>query len=277
VWVGTDSKCADEAATNVNTMPSTQLYVVWRGFWSQIFSARRCVANKLTASATKYLGDRKAEYVNARFGVVVYLLHAVVFGLSPACLTKYCASLCRETSGSNAATAVTLDQCWDRFTQPEILDENNTWYCPGCKSHVQAKKSLEVWSLPKVLVLHLKRFEARNLIWRDKLTTLVNFPLAGLDLTKRHLEPVHGKKSVYDCFAVVNHFGSMMFGHYTAFANHDAARGVTSDTGSGNLKNGGLGTWMNFDDESVSEMSPSRVATEAAYILFYVRREQDGS
>lgn len=68
--------------------------------------------------------------------------------LSPLCV-------CSEAS----AVSVSLEECWDRFTQPETLDEENQWYCPSCKDHVQARKTLEVWSLPDVLVLHLKRFE----------------------------------------------------------------------------------------------------------------------
>jgi hypothetical protein len=42
--------------------------------------------------------------------------------------------------------------------QPEQLGEDDTWYCPSCKSHVQADKKLDLWALPEVLVIHLKRF-----------------------------------------------------------------------------------------------------------------------
>jgi len=54
---------------------------------------------------------------------------------------------------------VSLDACWTRLVAPETLDEANTWFCPTCRDHVQARKTLEVWSLPRILVLHLKRFE----------------------------------------------------------------------------------------------------------------------
>ena len=31
-------------------------------------------------------------------------------------------------------------------------------YCPNCKKHQQATKKFDLWTLPKVLVIHLKRF-----------------------------------------------------------------------------------------------------------------------
>jgi ubiquitin C-terminal hydrolase len=46
----------------------------------------------------------------------------------------------------------------------------------------QATKKLDLWTLPEVLVVHLKRFAAGRLT-RDKLDALVQFPLAGLDLS----------------------------------------------------------------------------------------------
>ena len=47
---------------------------------------------------------------------------------------------------------------------------------------IQATKKLDLWTLPEVLVVHLKRFAAGRLT-RDKLDSLVQFPLAGLDLS----------------------------------------------------------------------------------------------
>lgn len=44
------------------------------------------------------------------------------------------------------------------FLHPEQLDAEDSWYCGSCKQHVQADKKLDLWSLPDVLVVHLKRF-----------------------------------------------------------------------------------------------------------------------
>jgi ubiquitin C-terminal hydrolase len=56
------------------------------------------------------------------------------------------------------ARPVSLHECVQAFLQPEQLGEADSWYCSKCKQHVQADKKLDLWSLPEVLVVHLKRF-----------------------------------------------------------------------------------------------------------------------
>lgn len=51
-----------------------------------------------------------------------------------------------------------LLDCFDLFSTPEKLSEEDAWYCGKCKNHVEATKTMELWSVPDVLVLHLKRF-----------------------------------------------------------------------------------------------------------------------
>ena len=49
-------------------------------------------------------------------------------------------------------------------------------YCPNCEKHQQATKKFDLWSLPEVLIIHLKRF-SYNRYWRDKIDTLIEFPV----------------------------------------------------------------------------------------------------
>lgn len=49
-------------------------------------------------------------------------------------------------------------------------------YCPMCKKHQFATKKLDLWSLPEVLIIHLKRFSYTKYS-REKLDTVVDFPL----------------------------------------------------------------------------------------------------
>ena len=179
-----------------------------------------------------------------------------------------------EQQAMNTATTeqgITLQQCFQSFSRPERLDVDNMWYCSKCKQHVQALKTMKLWRLPNILVIHLKRFEFRNALRRDKLGTLVDFPLAGLDMNPHcaHFKSTEDNPSSnfgeinapadYDLFAVVNHYGRLGFGHYTAFAMQWDETGISK-------------RWNAFDDSTVRPIQHSEIKSSAAYILFYRRR-----
>ncbi|KAL0372890.1 UNVERIFIED_CONTAM: Ubiquitin carboxyl-terminal hydrolase 10 [Sesamum calycinum] len=79
--------------------------------------------------------------------------------------------------------AISLFSCLDAFLKDEPLGPDDMWYCPRCKEHRQASKKLDLWRLPDVLVFHLKRFSYSRWL-KNKLDTLVNFPIHNLDLSK---------------------------------------------------------------------------------------------
>uniref|UniRef100_A0A8C7ZJ35 Ubiquitin carboxyl-terminal hydrolase n=1 Tax=Oryzias sinensis TaxID=183150 RepID=A0A8C7ZJ35_9TELE len=133
-----------------------------------------------------------------------------------------------------------LKDCIDLFTTKEKLGADDPWYCPNCKQHQQATKKLDLWSLPPVLVVHLKRFSYSRYM-RDKLDSLVDFPLRDLDMSEFLINPNAGPCR-YDLIAVSNHYGGMGGGHYTAYA-----------------KNKDDGKWYNFDDSSVSPASEDQI------------------
>ena len=50
----------------------------------------------------------------------------------------------------------------------------------------------------------------------------MDFPIKELNLAPYVLSAAPDEKLIYDLYAVSNHFGSLGFGHYTAYAfNHD--------------------------------------------------------
>lgn len=176
---------------------------------------------------------------------------------------------------------VTLERCFETFTTPELLDGNNLYYCSSCKEHVRATKTMELWRLPNVLVVHLKRFEFRNALRSTKDETFVDFPLEGLDMSRYCAHPnatvpssasasVSGSKAddsdfvvdsipaMYDLFGVVNHYGRLGFGHYTAYARRWDENGMDKE-------------FALFDDSSVHP-SADGIVTSAGYVLFYRRR-----
>ncbi|XP_032840238.2 ubiquitin carboxyl-terminal hydrolase 4 isoform X1 [Tyto alba] len=151
---------------------------------------------------------------------------------------------------------VALRDCIELFTTMETLGEHDPWYCPNCKKHQQATKKFDLWSLPRILVVHLKRFSYSR-YWRDKLDTVVEFPIRGLNMSEFVCDPRAGSY-VYDLIAVSNHYGAMGVGHYTAYA-----------------KNKVNDKWYYFDDSSVSVASEDQIVTKAAYVLFYQRRNSE--
>lgn len=64
-----------------------------------------------------------------------------------------------------------------------------------------------------------------------------------------------GISPIYDLYGVSNHFGSLNGGHYTAYGKNIDGR------------------WYNFNDSSVSSSNANSVVTDAAYLLFYRRRD----
>uniref|UniRef100_A0A8C6USH0 Ubiquitin carboxyl-terminal hydrolase 15 n=1 Tax=Neogobius melanostomus TaxID=47308 RepID=A0A8C6USH0_9GOBI len=126
----------------------------------------------------------------------------------------------------------------------EDFDKHETddpWYCPDCKQHQQATKKLDLWSLPPVLVVHLKRFSYSRYM-RDKLDSLVDFPLKDLDMSEFLINPNAGS-CVYDLIAVSNHYGGM--GEATVNTAY--------------AKNKDDGKWYNYDDSSVSSASEDQI------------------
>lgn len=158
---------------------------------------------------------------------------------------------------SRKKNGVTLQDCLEEFGKTETLSEQNAWYCPRCKEHRRADKQFELWKVPDVLVMHLKRFSSsRN--FRDKLELKVDYPIEGLDLTEMVRDQTDGKSLIYDLIAVDNHYGGLGGGHYTAYAKSFANT-----------------NWYDFNDTHVSQVKDTElVVTKSAYLLFYRRRQE---
>ncbi|KAF1995476.1 UCH-domain-containing protein [Amniculicola lignicola CBS 123094] len=166
----------------------------------------------------------------------------------PELKAKMAKRLARKKNG------ITLEECFAETSKSEVLSEDNAWYCGRCKELRRATKTLEIWTAPDILVLHLKRFSSHR-SFRDKIEALIDFPVEGLDLSGKVGLP-EDKSLVYDLFAVDNHFGGLGGGHYTAYAQNFFDK-----------------KWYNYNDSSVSAVNnPEKVITSAAYLLFYRRR-----
>ncbi|KAK6623890.1 hypothetical protein RUM44_010746 [Polyplax serrata] len=177
----------------------------------------------------------------------------------------------------------TLEECFDLYTKAEVLGAEDKWHCPFCNRKQEVIKKLGLWSLPDILVIHLKRFRQQVCKNRSatKLMMMVDFPLYGFDMNAHLVGPPRESNgpitfwgswkkpkktttyddNVYDLYAICNHHGQdLQGGHYTAYCRnpYDCQ-------------------WYSFDDTKVEPVPESSLVTNSAYILFYQRRGLNNS
>ncbi|KAH7683092.1 ubiquitin carboxyl-terminal hydrolase 4/11/15 protein [Dioscorea alata] len=156
---------------------------------------------------------------------------------------------------------LSLYACLDAFLREEPLVPEDMWYCPRCKEQRQASKKLDLWRLPEVLVIHLKRFSFSRST-KHKLETFVNFPIHDFDLTNYVANKNSSQRQLYELYALSNHYGNMASGHYTA---HIKMQLLDENR------------WYNFDDSHISAINEDEVKSNAAYVLFYRRVKGEGA
>lgn len=190
-----------------------------------------------------------------------------------------------EVHVSAQCPPLTLHACLAHYTRAEQLAQEDAWRCPQCQRYMPVVKTLGLWSLPDILVIHLKRFrqQAKGRT-STKLTAMVEFPLNDFDMTphlvrrnvsladspghsrsprRRHSKssPSNPQENVYDLYAICYHHGDdLETGHYTAAC-----------------KNPYEGIWYKFDDSKVTAVSDenaySELVNNTAYMLFYKRKK----
>ena len=181
---------------------------------------------------------------------------------------------------------LTLQRAMDVFSEEETIPDG---FCSKCRDFRSSTLKSQIWRLPPVLVLHLKRFQYTTYS-RRKLNNTVDFPLEGLDLTQylagRDAAAARsapegaggnpegdppaagegvtdgilgaedgGDAQLYDLYGVLHHVGVLGAGHYVATIR------------------GGDGKWYCFNDGQVHEVKSDDVVSASAYVLFYRRRD----
>jgi hypothetical protein len=124
--------------------------------------------------------------------------------------------------------------------------------CEKCKKKTLFKKHLEIEKLPRYLVITLKRFKY-NLANTTKIQNLIKFPLEDLDLQNYISHKNINNK--YKLFGIINHSGTLEYGHYTSSFNIN-------------------GTWVLFDDSRVNEIN-GEIESNKVYMLIYQSMKLD--
>ncbi|XP_071486831.1 ubiquitin carboxyl-terminal hydrolase 32-like [Diadema antillarum] len=87
-----------------------------------------------------------------------------------------------ENSRRLQTEPINLDDCLRAFTKEEELGEDELYYCSKCKQHRLAAKKLDIWKLPPILIVHLKRFQFVNGRW-VKSQKIVKFPKRNFNIS----------------------------------------------------------------------------------------------
>ena len=180
------------------------------------------------------------------------------------------------------------------YTQGEVLEGDNKFFCDTCKTHVNAVRRTAIKTLPKYLMLHLKRFEFDyKTLSHRKIDDRCEFPFL-LDMEKYTTSGSEGKPlpkevgCLYELEGVLVHSGTADTGHYYSFALDRVA------------KSRGLTRWCEFNDKVIKPFNVDtnleqecfggsdesaelgdgvpaamRVRCNNAYMLFY--RQQDST
>ncbi|KAJ8683799.1 hypothetical protein QAD02_019591 [Eretmocerus hayati] len=155
-----------------------------------------------------------------------------------------------------ASNKCTLDECIRKFVSGQRV---SGWKCPSCKEPREVIKKFDIAKLPHIIVIHLNRFGASG-IWLEKKNTSVDFPLVNLDFgpylvqDNDTINNTKNSSTCYNLYAMSNHYGTMLGGHYTAYCKSHAQN-----------------KWYRYDDHTVNDVPLSQVENQktTAYLLFY--------
>ena len=146
-----------------------------------------------------------------------------------------------------------LMDCFDLYVEGEILEGENAWFNEKTEEKQNVKKKISYWSLPNILTMDIKRFNAQN----RKNQILVTFPLENLNLSK-YVIGYKKESYVYDLYGICNHSGNVFGGHYTSY-----------------VKNAN-GKWYHFNDTNVTEITDlSQLISPKAYCFFYRKKSME--
>uniref|UniRef100_A0A1A9WDY2 ubiquitinyl hydrolase 1 n=1 Tax=Glossina brevipalpis TaxID=37001 RepID=A0A1A9WDY2_9MUSC len=209
---------------------------------------------------------------------------------------------------SNDTATLTLEQCLEHYTKAETLSAEDAWRCPHCQQYLPVVKTLGLWSLPDILVVHFKRFRQHQVKGANaaKLTTMVKFPLHSFDMTPHLARGTNESASASSLLTEIScnsaHFrpspwrksrpGDSRSSTLSSRDNKETRydlyavcyhQGDTLETGhyTAACKNPYDRQWYKFDDQRVTKVSneslPDEIVNNEAYMLFYQRRTSENT
>lgn len=148
---------------------------------------------------------------------------------------------------ASSSASLDLIDCLNCFEAEDSLDGANQYECEQCEEKTPANRIMSIWSLPRYLLIHLKRFKSLS----QKDNRPVSFPLSNFKLGDWTKLP-QDREATYDLRAICCHVGSMHSGHYYAYCRNPNGR------------------WYKFDDTRVMESSGDEICRLTCQPYFFV-------
>jgi len=187
-----------------------------------------------------------SEMLNIFYGIHVSNISSVKNGKTLAMTPEPFSTISLPVPSKNETS---IYECMDLYCQKERMEGDNAWYNEKTEKKEDIDKGIRFWSLPNILMIDLKRFDMRG----RKLRQMVQCPLENIDFSK-YVDGYNSSSYVYDLYAICNHSGGLMGGHYTAF-----------------IKNAN-NNWYLFNDTVVKKVDKEKIITPSAYCFFFRKR-----
>lgn len=163
------------------------------------------------------------------------------------------------------------------LTEEDLED----YKCTNCGKKVPAKQKTSFPELPRILVVHLGRFDNQL----NKVNTDTPTPFL-LDCFCNDCNTTANESHQYQLYALITHLGIQpTSGHYIAYVRSFNGSPTTCEDFSEccEIKMNSLpkGYWLRCDDDRITSISPTNFAEKmethaeltAPYILFYARKD----
>lgn len=167
----------------------------------------------------------------------------------------------KDTFNKIANIKYNIIELLNYYFENEIIEDK--YLCDKCGQTLNAKKETKLCLLPKILIIHIKRFlhfNLKNITISKKANNLIKFPINNLSVESYcclstpcdlHSSSTPYNKS-YDLFAITNHIGNKDCGHYYAYV-----KSLTNNN------------WYELNDNKIICLDKDKLITNNAYILYY--------
>jgi ubiquitin C-terminal hydrolase len=143
----------------------------------------------------------------------------------------------------NSTETLHLYDLFNNYLKKELHDDSdNLYYCENCKCNTITEKQINLWKLPKRLIVVLKRYNQNG----NKLNTKIKYPIDFMLIKETSSQKIRS----FSLKNIIYHIGHQNHGHYI---------------NSSRINN----KWYLIDDDSISINSKDIIENNNAYILIY--------